>query len=248
MALPFKKGSWFSRARKQKARTDSMTLVKSLTWSSHLLRRTIFTALLPVAGLGYTFASKGPPLSVAAPAAVAGVVGFLTNLAIAECNGIVMETFDTSDLQPGMTGKARRATLAAQSREQRTNFTCYPRVMAGFSISQAFSFLFAAVATGVCSGIERRLGALTSSAVVAGVLLGLTLLLTLVLVRWRVVRMIPEAPPEFAPQFMTRANTTWEPIILGRPSGTTRKISILELGKETRWSEIRRKNRLMEEG
>lgn len=218
-----------------------MTFHKSVVWSSHLVRRVIFTSLLPLAGLMYALASRGPSISVAIPTVFAGSVGFLSNLAIAECQGIIMETFDTSDLQPGMTGRPTGRTTAKE-REQRTNFSCYPRVAAGFAICQSLSFCFAATATGVCGRVERRLGAMQATGVVAGVLMGLTLLLTLVLFRFRVVRMIPDARPTI--DYITRSKTAWEPVVLGRPSGSTRKISILEAGRLTRWSEIRQKNRL----
>lgn len=218
-----------------------MTFQKSVVWSSHLVRRAIFTLLLPFAGVGYALASRGPTISVALPTVFAGCVGFLSNLAIAECQGLIMEAFDTSDLQPGMIGRPTRRTTSRE-REQRTNFSCYPRVSAGFAVSQSLSFCFAAIATGVCGRVERRLGAMQATGVVAGVLLGLTLLLTTVLFRFRVVRMIPDPRPTI--DSMTRTKAGWEPVVLGRPSGTTRKISILEAGKLTRWSEIRRRNRL----
>jgi hypothetical protein len=241
LATPFQKASFFSRARHHRQRTDSVTVQTSITWSSHLLRRAVFTLLLPFAGLAYALASRGPSISVAVPTVFAGCVGFLSNLAIAECQGIIMETFDTSDLQPGMTGRpTRRAT--AREREQRTKFTCYPRISAGFAVSQSLSFCFAAIATGVCGRVERRLGAMQATGIVAGALMVLTLLLTVVLLRFRVVRMIPDARPTI--EYITRSKTAWEPVVLGRPSGTTRRISILEAGRLTRWSEIRRRNRL----
>jgi hypothetical protein len=241
VAIPFQKASLFSRARHHRQRTDSMTFQKSVVWSSHLVRRVIFTLLLPLAGVGFTLASQGGSIPVVVPTVIAGCVGFLSNLAIAECQGLIMETFDTSDLQPGMTGRpTRRAT--AREREQRTNFSCYPRVSAGFAVSQGLSFLFAAIATGVCGRVERRLGAMQATGVVAGILMGLTLLLTTVLFRFRVVRMIPGHRSTM--DDMTRCKSGWEPVVLGSPSGTTRKISILEAGRQTRWSEIRRRNRL----
>jgi len=241
LATPFQKASFFSRARHHRQRTDSMTFKKSVVWSSHLLRRAIFTLLLPFGGLAYALASRGPSISMAVPTVFAGCVGFLSNLAIAECHGILMEAFDTSDLQPGMTGRPTHRTTTRE-REQVTNFSCYPRVSAGFAVSQSLSFCLAAVATGACGRVERRLGAMQATGVVAGVLMGLTLLLAMVLFRFRVVRMIPDARP--AIEHMTRSKTAWEPVVLGRPSGTTRKISILEAGRLTRWSEIRRRNRL----
>lgn len=214
-----------------------MTLQQSLGWSSHLLHRAIFTLMLPLAGLAYALVSRGPSISIAIPSVCAGIVGFLSNLAIAECQGIMMETFDTSDLQPGMTGRPTRRTTSWE-REQRTNFSCYPRISAGIAVIQSLSFCFAAMATGVCGRVERRLGATQATGIVAGVLMGLTLLLIVVLFRFRVVRMIPTM------EDVTESKTEWEPVILGRPSGTTRKISVLEAGNLTRWTEIRRKNRL----
>lgn len=37
----------------------------------------------------------------------------------------------------------------------------------------------------------------------------------------------------------------WKPVVIGNPSGTTRRMSLLELGAMSRWTEIRRRNRLM---
>lgn len=241
LATPFQQASLFSRARYHRQRTDSMTIQKSITWSSHLLRRATFTLLLPFAGLAYALASRGSSISLAVPTVFAGCVGFLSNLAIAECQGIIMEAFDTSDLQPGMTGRPTRHATA-KDREQRTNFTCYPRVSAGFAVSQSLSFCFAAIATGICGRLERRLGAMQATGIVAGALMVLTLLLTVVLLRFRTVRMIPDGQSTL--EYVMRSTTSWEPVVLGQPSGTMRRISILETGDLTRWSEIRRRNRL----
>ena len=219
-----------------------MTFKRSLVWSSHLARRVVFTVLLPLAALAYTLTSSGPRMPVAIPCVFAAVVGFLSNLALAECYGLIMEAFDTSDLQPGMTGRPARRSIATKVRALRTNFSCYPRVSAGFAITQSLSFVLGAAATGVCGRVERRLGTVKATAVVAGILMVLTILLTLVLWRFASVRMIP--PFEREPDSLTRRKTDWEPVILGHPSGTTRKINILEAGRQTRWSEIRRKNRV----
>lgn len=80
--------------------------------------------------------------------------------------------------------------------------------------------------------------------VVAAGLLFLTLLLTVVLARGKVVKMIPDQMTMTSPS----DESNWEPVILGTPSGTTRKITILEAGRQTRWSEIRRRNRVDETG
>lgn len=196
---------------------------------------------LPFAGLAYTLASVGPRVSVAAPTFFAGLIGFLSNLAIAECHGIIMETYDTSDLQPGMTGRPRR-NLPDEIRKRRTNFSSFPRVTAAFAVSQTMAFLIAAAATGAGGVIERRLGAQTATAVVAGILLVLTLLLIAVVTRFKQVQIIPSQ--RYGTNVLSGPEDEWKPVIIGNPSGTTRRMSVLELGNMTRWKEIRRRNRL----
>ena len=242
-AVPFEKASWLSRARYHPPRTDSMTVQKGITWSSHMLRRIMFTVLLPLAALASTLTSKGPPISIAIPCFFAAMVGFLSTLAMAECFGLIMETFDTSDLQPGMTGRPARRSVAARYAEKRTNFSCYPRVSAGGAVTQSGMFILAATATGVCGRLERKLGAIVATACVAAALLLLTLLLTIILTRVKTVKMIPDRKPRIE----LSKGERWDSVILGTPSGTTRKISILEAGRQTRWSEIRRRNRLDED-
>lgn len=237
LAIPFQKASWFSRARSHRPRSDSMTFQKTVVWSSHLVRRTLFSVALPISAVSFTVTSIGPPFSVAVPCVMAGFVGFFSNLAIAECCGLLFEAFDTSDLQPGMTGRPARKSIVQRYADQRTNFSCYPRIMAGVSTIQALKYGLAAAATGLTGRVTRSIGAMQATAAMAGILLGLTILLTIILVRWHTVQMIPESRTR-------RDGSIWEPVILGRPSGTTRKISILEAGKLTRWSEIRRRNRL----
>lgn len=240
-AIPFQKASLFSRSRHHSQRTDSMTFEKRVTWTSHLVRRAIFMISLPFAGLAYTLASNGRPTNYMVPIIFAGLIGFLSNLAIAECHGIMMETFDTSDLQPGMTGRPRRI-LPEEIRTKRTNFSCFPRVTAGFAITQSFSYVIAAIVTAWGGVAERHLGAQTATAVMAGVLLVLTLLLIGVLTRYKVVQIIPSE--RFGTDILSGPEDEWKPVIIGNPSGTTRRMSVLELGTLSRWSEIRRRNKL----
>lgn len=202
---------------------------------------------LPFAGLAYTLASGGVATHFMIPTVFAGLIGFLSNLAIAECYGIIMETYDTSDLQPGMTGRPRR-TISEDMRRKTTNFSCFPRVTAALAISQTFAYLIAAAATGSGGAVERRLGAQTATAVVAGVLLVLTVLLIGVLWRFREVQIIPSE--RFGTNVVTSGGAEdedWKPIIIGNPSGTTRRMSLLEFGRLSRWSEIRRRNKLVKD-
>ena len=244
LAIPFQKASLFSRSRHHRQRTDSMTFEKRVTWTSHLVRRSIFMITLPFADLAYTLASGGHPTNFMVPIIFAGLIGFLSNLAIAECHGIIMETYDTSDLQPGMTGRPRRV-LPEEIRKKRTNFSCFPRVTAAFAISQTCGFIIAAGVTGWGGVVERHIGAQTATAVMAGVLLLLTLLLIGVLWRYKVVQIIPSE--RFGTNILSGPEDEWKPVIIGNPSATTRRMSILELGYLSRWSEIRRRNKLAPE-
>ena len=221
-----------------------MTFEKRFTWTSHLVRRIVFMVVLPFGGLAYTLSSGGPPTPWILPTVFAGAIGFLSNLAIAECYGIIMETFDTSDLQPGMTGRPRK-TLSAETRAKQTNYSSFPRVSAAFMICQTSSFIIAAAATATGGRIERRLGAQASTGVVAGVLLILTAALTIVLIRIKTVQIVPTK--RWGTAQLSGPGDDWKPIIVGHPSGINRRVSLLELGAMTRWVEIRRRNRLLDE-
>lgn len=272
LAIPFQKASLFSRDRHHPQRTDSMTFQERVSWSSHLVRRAIFTLVLPFATLAYTLSSTGPPIPFMIPVIFAGLIGFLSNLAIAECNGIIMEAFDTSDLQPGMTGRPRGAS-GNKYKHKRTNYSSFPRVSSAFAITQGLGFLIAAAATGVGGVAQRNLGQQAATGVMAGILLILTILLLGVLIRWKEVQIIPvnkigeiekwEKARQLSVQRQRSRATSvsqsctltpiqlgeeesWRPTIIGNPSGKTRRMSILELGSLSRWSEIRRKNRLID--
>lgn len=168
-----------------------MTFQKALVWSSHTLRRMLFTLFLPLTAIAYALSSRNPPFPIAVPCIFAGLIGFGANMAIAECYSLLMKTFDTSDLQPGMIGRPTRKPITGRIREQRTNFSCYPRVSAGIAVTQFLMFVFGAVATGIGGRVERKFGAEESAGIVAGVLMVLTLALTAVLYRWKSVQMLP---------------------------------------------------------
>lgn len=242
LAAPFQRASYYSRSRTTAPPTDSFTMTRRVKWSSHFIRRLLFMILLPVSAGAYAGSSLGPPLLVAAPCAMAALVGFFTTMATAECYSLIMETFDTTDLQPGMTGRPLRGSADVQTANQRTNFSCYPRVSAGFAITHASSYILAACARALCGRIDRREGTVWATTGVAIISMGLTALLTLVLVKWRKVQMIPDGPTDF--EHIRRASTSWRPVNVGRGSGKFRRLSILEMGRLTRYSEIRQRNRV----
>ncbi|KAL9049182.1 MAG: hypothetical protein Q9162_007354 [Coniocarpon cinnabarinum] len=256
LAIPNTKANFFSKSRVRGSRTDSMTFEPRLTWTSHMVRRAAFMILLPVAGIAYTLASAGTYIHYMTPIVLAGLIGYISNLAIAECHGLIMESFDTSDLQPGANSRHRLQSLPAETRGRRTAYSSYPRVTAGLMISHTIGFSLAAIATGVGGAVTRQIGAQKATGITAGVLFGLTLLLTVALWRWKRVQVIPDhlfgsnfgagdAGEKRNSLASTRSDQSWRAVIVGNPSGKFRRMNLLELGGLSRWTEIRRLNRLL---
>jgi hypothetical protein len=160
-----------------------------------------------------------------------------------------METFDTTDLQPGVNSKHRLQSLADVVRKRRTNYSSFPRISAGIFLPQALGFIFAAIATVVGGVMTREIGAQYSTCVTAGILMFLTILLTGVLFRFKSVQAVPNhafgtrvGTFEMTPE---KEDAYWKPVIIGNPSGKVRRMSLLELGKLSRWTEIRKLNKLL---
>lgn len=168
--------------------SNALTFDKKVTWSSHLVRRSLFTLVLPIAGIAYAVVSTGPPTHVVLPSIFAGIVGFLSCLAISECNGMLMEIWDCSDLQPGMTGRSK----SSKDSDKRTNYSSFPRATAGWNFIQSLGFVLAAGATALGGLVTRRLGQREATGVVAGILFILSLLLLSALARFKRVQIIPD--------------------------------------------------------
>ncbi|KAK1593294.1 major facilitator superfamily domain-containing protein [Colletotrichum navitas] len=266
IAIPFQKASYFSRARHTQVNTSRLTFDKQITWTSHLLRRSVFAIGLPLAGLVYTLVSTGPPMHPSAPAIVAAAIGFLSCLAISECNGLIMETFDTSDLQPGMMGRLPGNSDVARRKK---NYSAYPRVTAGFAVCHTLGFIFAAGATALGGMAQRNLGQRAATGVVAGILFFLTVMLLLALARFKEVVIIPESKAEEMDKWTAARRQSirrrdslpvgtvddkdviaeeepWRPFIVGNPTSKTRRVNVLELGSMSRFTEIRKRNKLID--
>lgn len=301
LACPFQKAGLFSRSRTSSdERTDSMKFSNKVTWTSHFWRRVIFTICLPLAGIAYAGISVGPPMHKAVPIVITALIGFLSCLAVSECNGLIMETFDTSDLEPGMTGRPRArkssggANRAEAAAQKRTNYSSFPRVTAGFACAHTFGFIFAAGATGIGGVVQRNLGQRASTFVYASILMLLSILLLLVLLRFRDVQIIPRSKTMHVERWRTARRKSWarhrvavrrsltgairrgaeghrqqpmqvpsmvpgpihpdddprvqelRPTLMGNPSGKSRRMNVLEMGSQTRWTEIRRRNNLID--
>ncbi|KAH8169265.1 Major facilitator superfamily transporter [Sarocladium implicatum] len=265
LAVPFQKANLFSRSRQAQLDTNRATLENKVAWTSHLVRRVIFTTMLPICGLCYACLSYGPPLTIAAPTIFATSVGFLSCLAISECNGLIMETFDTSDLSPGMTGRPKNSE---HRHNKRTNYSSFPRVTAGFALVHTFAFVLAAGATALAGSVTRNLGQQVASGVVAGILFLFTVVLLLGLARFKEVQIVPNSKAKDMdrlsevrrkstlrrasmpddPQAVMEEENAWRPVMIGNPISKMRRMNIFELGSLTRWQEIRKKNKLIDEG
>ncbi|VCU40171.1 Bgt-4866 [Blumeria graminis f. sp. tritici] len=258
-AIPFQKASLFSRSRRTPPIDDDGTLSKrKIHWSSHMLRRAIFVLILPIFGIIFTISTNGPSIPFIIPVLSAGVIGFLSGLAMAECHGIIMETFDTSDLQPGMTGRPRGAS-GEKTAAKRTNFSSFPRINSAVAITETFGYIFAAGATGIGGVLTRRLGQQAATGVMAGILFILSILLLIVLLRFTEVQIIPESKLGEMSRYQARRasqkrrdsgedtdDEPWRPVIIGNPHQSTRRMCLLELGSLSRYSEIRKRNRLID--
>ncbi|EGS18614.1 uncharacterized protein CTHT_0052190 [Thermochaetoides thermophila DSM 1495] len=288
IAIPFQKANLFSRWRHHQGPTSADTLDDRFVWTSHFVRRAVFCIFLPLFGIAYTVASAGPPIPVEIPTLLAAGIGGLSALAISECNGLIMETFDTSDLP--VTSSSASPRKVDQS--QWVDPSSYPRVAAGFAVCHAIGFVLAAIATAVGGSAQRHLGQQAATGVVAGILLILTGLLLAVLIRFRNVHIIPncktlemdrwtemrrESLRRQSQRSSARTSRTssmaasnhisptnnkalsvlatddlaemdmWRPILLGNPSCKMRRVNVLELGALSRWTEIRKTNRLIDQ-
>jgi hypothetical protein len=205
--------------------------------------------LLPITGVIYTVVSPGIGIHPSVPILFAAAIGFFDALAIAECYGLIMETWDVSDLQPGVNTKHRVQSMSETQRRRRTTYSCFPRVMSGVFVSQSIGFLLAAGATGLGGVMTHNLGAQLSTGITAGILFFLTLLLTGTLWRFKSMQVIPNHA--FGTRIRTgewdesQVDPYWRPVVVGNPSGKIRRMSLLELGTYTRWTEIRRLNKLI---
>lgn len=262
-AIPFQKASLFSRSRQSRINSSQKTLEKKVAWTTHLARRTAFTILLPMAGGCYAAVSSGPPLHISAPTIFATCVGFLSSLAVSECNGIIMETFDTSDLSPGMTGRHKGP---GGQHQKKTNYSSFPRVTAGYAIIHTLGFILSAGATALGGHITRTLGQQVTTAIAAAILFLFTICFLLVLARFKTVQIVPRSKSEEMervvdarrkslirltavndPRAVIEEEEAWQPVMIGNPSSAIRRMNVLELGKMSRWTEIRKRNELIDD-
>lgn len=207
--------------------------------------------MLPFAGLGFCMSASGPPLHWSAAIIFAALAGFLADLGTAECVGLIMETFDTCDLQPGVNTKHRLQSMSSDAQRRRTNYSSFPRVCAGFFAAQSLGFFLAAGCTVAAGRVTNAYGAQTATSIVVAILLAVTVFLFIVLWRWKEVKVIPDftlgtrrGSKDWDP---SGGDPEWKAVVIGHPSGKLRRMNFLELGSQSRWTEIRKLNKLIRE-
>jgi hypothetical protein len=85
--------------------------------------------------------------------------------------------------------------------------------------------------------VTRHVGAQIAAGIVSGILFILSVAVFVVLWRWNEVPVV---------QMPTgHKDKEWHPVILGYPSSTTRLMNLLEMGRMSRWYEIRKMNGLI---
>lgn len=141
--------------------------------------------------------------------------------------------------------------MAETTRRRRTNYSSFPRVCAGFFAAQSLGFFLAAGATGVSGDITRALGAQLAVSIVAAILLFVTLLFMFIMWRWKEVQVIPNSVFGAATRKGSIAwgpgadDPEWKAVVIGNASQKMRRINLLEMGSQTRWTEIRKLNKLL---
>ncbi|KAI1773373.1 hypothetical protein F4818DRAFT_449154 [Hypoxylon cercidicola] len=145
---------------------------------------------------------------------------------------------------------------------RRAIFVIVLPIAAGWNTIHSIGFIFAAGATGIGGIATRSLGQRAATGIVASILFVHSVLLLVVFARFRRVQIIPNSKSmemdkwtqERRDSLRRRASA----IAAAKASGIKdvteiaeedfRRMNILELGSLTRWSEIRKKNRLIDEG
>ncbi|KAF2017662.1 MFS general substrate transporter [Aaosphaeria arxii CBS 175.79] len=252
LAIPLTKANVFNGKRASLLLTSRKLLGNQVTWTSHSVRRAFFIALLPILGLGFSVSCGGPTTPFVIPILFAGAIGFASVLAVAECYGLIMETFDVCDLPLGMQipHLMKSHSSTTQDGNRQSAYSSFPRVTAGIFVSQTFAFVGAAVATAVGGILSRRISTQLCTGIMAGILLLLTIFLIAVLWRFRDVRVISshtskaKSETTFS-QTTTMAHNGWEDVMSGSPPRRIRRMNILEMGALSRWTEIRRLNYLI---
>ncbi|KAG9232295.1 hypothetical protein BJ875DRAFT_443302 [Amylocarpus encephaloides] len=150
-AIPLQSGSLVSQERNHGPTSDDDTLQKSPSRISHTIRRAIFA-----------------PDSRFVLILIANQRGFLSNLTMPECHGILRETLDSLGPALGMAGRARGSS-GDKAKGKSTNHSSFPRVASAFAITRSFGHLFSAISIGVGGSGTRQLGRQAATGVMAGV-------------------------------------------------------------------------------
>lgn len=200
--------------------------------------------LVPAASLAFTISATGPPIHFVVPVFFAGLVVFSGTLAIAECHLIIMENFDISNLPEPLLSSGSGSTSYGGGKGGRPHgtqrpsslvgsnddfTTCHPAITAAFGIFQFVSLASIAGAIGWSRYISEGIGVKYGLGIFTGITFLVTIALVGVLWRWNKVRVL-EVYADQDSEYGSGAGVTEEVRVC--------KISILQKGQLTRWSEV----------
>lgn len=200
--------------------------------------------LVPAASLAFTISATGPPIHFVVPIFFAGLVVFSGTLAIAECHLIIMENFDISNLPEPLLSSGSGSTSYGGGKGGRPHgtqrpsslvgsnddfTTCHPAITAAFGIFQFASLASIAGAIGWSRYISEGIGVKYGLGIFTGITFLVTIALVGVLWRWNKVRVL-EVYADQDSEYGAGTGVTEEVRVC--------KISILQKGQLTRWSEV----------
>lgn len=198
--------------------------------------------MLPIASMALAISAGGPPTHYIAPIIFAALVSFSGTLAIAECHVLLMDNFDTSDLPEialssisGSTSQGASSTglphgtqrpIAIENPDVPDNFTTsHPTVTSGLAIFHGLSFVFAAAAVGFSTYIIDGIGIRGGLGVYTALTALFSAALAAVLWRRKGARMLEVFNVDDGSQGMGDGVRIC-------------RISLLQQGKLSRWSEV----------
>lgn len=213
--------------------------------------RTVFLVgafLVPVGSLAFTISATGPPTHFVIPVFFAGLVAFSGTLSIAECHLIVMDNFDISNLPEPLLSSGSGSTSRGSSNGGRPHgtqrpsslvgsnddfTTCHPAITSAFGIFQFVSLMAIAGAVGWSRYIDEGMGIRNGFGIFTGLTFLVTVALASVLWRWKEVRVL-----EVYTVRESEERSEIQATAAVMDNVRVCKVSILQRGQFTRWSEV----------
>ncbi|KAL7273664.1 hypothetical protein RUND412_003460 [Rhizina undulata] len=225
------------------------------------------TLLLPLSSIALTISATGPPTPFMLPVFFAALTTFAGTLAIAECHLLLFDNFDVSDLPELMSfrsgsvsrgsgngphGTQRPASLALAVGAADGFTTCHPTISAGVAMFHFLAFIFAAGAIGWNVYVREDMKTRQGLGIYSGVTVAVTVAFVAFVGRWWKVRVLEvfdsadgDGREERGDMGREEREDTGgvedgsrEEGSRGSMSVRVCRVSVLQRGDWTRWSEV----------